>query len=128
MPLLTSKLGNNTGVPLGMNVTSPGLSDVVLLDLLNAPARENPANLVICGSPGRGKSQCAKNLNWSWLALGAGLHLFDPTDAREHERALTDFDDKIISTRPGRNLVSTDYEYFHLRRPPNAPSTICCRN
>jgi hypothetical protein len=106
VPLLSGKLGNNTGVPLGMNVTSPGLSDVVLLDLLNAPARENPANLVICGSPGRGKSQCAKNLNWSWLALGAGLHLFDPTDAREHERALTDFDDKIVidPTRPKFSL------------------------
>jgi hypothetical protein len=106
VPLLTSKLGNNTGVPLGESVTSPGLRDVVLLDLLNAPERENPANLVIGGSPGRGKSQCAKNLEWSWLALGAGLHIFDPTDAREHERALSDFDDKIIidPTRPKFSL------------------------
>ena len=48
------------------------------------------------GSPGRGKSQCAKNLIRSWLALGAGMHLFDPTDAREHERALNDFDNKIV--------------------------------
>ena len=82
MPLLASKLGNNTGVPLGMNLTSPGLRDVVLLDVLNAPARENPANLVICGSPGRGKSHVTKNLCRSWLKIGAGLHLFDPTDAR----------------------------------------------
>ena len=96
VPLLTNKLGNNTGVPLGMCITSPGLRDVVLLDLLNAPAREHTANLVICGSPGRGKSQCAKNLNRSWLALGAGLHVFDPTDAREHERALADFENKIV--------------------------------
>jgi hypothetical protein len=106
VPLLAGRLGNNTGVPLGMNVTSPGLCDVVLLDLLNAPLRDNPANLVIGGSPGRGKSQCAKNLAWSWLALGAGLHIFDPTDAREHERALTDFADKIIidPTRPTFSL------------------------
>ena len=107
VPLLTSKLGNNTGVPLGMSVTSPGLPDVVLLDLLNAPVRENPANLVIGGSPGRGKSQCAKNLEWSWLALGAGLHIFDPTDVREHERALTDFDNKIVID-PSRPTFSLD--------------------
>ena len=96
VPLLTNKLGNNTGVPLGMSVTSPGLREVVLEDLLNAPARENPMNIVLVGSPGRGKSQCAKNLIRSWLALGAGMHLFDPTDAREHERALNDFDNKIV--------------------------------
>ena len=107
VPLLASRLGNNTGVPLGMNVTSPGLSDVVLLDLLNAPQRDHPANLVICGAPGRGKSHCAKNLARSWLALGAGLHVFDPTDAREHERALADYADKIVID-PARPAFSLD--------------------
>jgi hypothetical protein len=107
VPLLATRLGNNVGVPLGLDVTSPGLRDVVLLDLLNAPSRENPANLVISGSPGRGKSECSKNLSRSWLALGAGLHIFDPTDAREHERALTDFDDKIVID-PARPRFSLD--------------------
>jgi len=107
VPLLAGRLGNNTGVPLGMSVTSPGLRDVVLLDLLNAPARDNPANLVIGGSPGRGKSHCAKNLAWSWLALGAGLHIFDPTDAREHEHALADFHDKVVID-PSRPRFSLD--------------------
>ena len=107
VPLLASRLGNNVGVPLGLDVTSPGLRDVVLLDLLGAPARENPANLVISGSPGRGKSECSKNLSRSWLALGAGLHIFDPTDAREHERALTDFDDKVVID-PARPQFSLD--------------------
>jgi hypothetical protein len=96
VPLLVAKLGNNTGVPLGMNLTSPGLRDVVLLDLLNAPARDNGANLVICGSPGRGKSHIAKLLVWAWLRLGAGVHIFDPSESHEHQRALTDFDDKIV--------------------------------
>jgi hypothetical protein len=96
VPLLASKLGNNTGVPLGMNLTSPGLRDVVLLDLLNAPDRENPANLVICGSPGRGKSHISKLLIWAWLSVGAGLHIFDPSEPREHQRALGGFDNKII--------------------------------
>jgi hypothetical protein len=96
VPLLASRLGNNTGVPLGMNLTSPGLRDVVLLDLLNAPARDNGANLVICGSPGRGKSHISKLLVWAWLLLGAGVHIFDPSEPREHQRALTDFDDKLI--------------------------------
>ena len=96
VPLLAARLGNNTGVPLGMNLTSPGLRDVVLLDLLNAPARDNGANLVICGSPGRGKSHIGKLLVWSWLLLGAGVHIFDPSEPREHQRALTDFDDKVV--------------------------------
>ncbi|MBV8928132.1 MAG: ATP-binding protein, partial [Mycobacteriaceae bacterium] len=96
VPLLAAKLGNNTGVPLGMNLTSPGLRDVVLLDLLGAPGRDNGANLVICGSPGRGKSHIGKLLVWAWLLLGAGVHIFDPSEPREHQRALTDFDDKIV--------------------------------
>lgn len=106
VPLLANRLGNNVGVPLGVNVTSPGLHDVVLLDLLNAPARENAANLVICGSPGRGKSSCGKNLTRSWLALGAGVHIFDPTEAREHERALGDVEKVVID--PARPRFSLD--------------------
>ena len=90
VPLLAAKLGNASGVPLGMNLTSPGLRDVVLLDLLGAPGRDNPANLVICGSPGRGKSHIGKLLIRSWLALGAGVHVFDPGEPREHQRALAD--------------------------------------
>ena len=92
VPLLATALGNNVGVPLGETITSPGLREIVLLDLLNAPARDNPGNLVVGGSPGRGKSQCAKNLVRSWLMMGAGVHLIDPTEAREHERALSTFD------------------------------------
>ena len=79
-----------------MNLTSPGLRDVVLLDLLGAPARENPANMVICGSPGRGKSHIGKLLIRSWLALGAGVHIFDPGEPREHERALADVADLVV--------------------------------
>ena len=96
VPLLASRLGNATGVPLGMNLTSPGLRDVVLLDLLGAPGRNNPANLVICGSPGRGKSHIGKLLIRAWLALGAGLHIFDPGERREHQRALADVDDLVV--------------------------------
>jgi hypothetical protein len=96
VPLLAARLGNNSGVPLGMNLTSPGLRDVVLLDLLGAPARDNPANLAICGSPGRGKSHIGKLLIRAWLALGAGLHVFDPSEPREHARALADFDDLVV--------------------------------
>jgi hypothetical protein len=105
VPLLATSLGNNVGVPLGETVTSPGMRQIVLNDLIGAPGRDNPGNIVIGGSPGRGKSQCAKNLIRSWLALGAGLWLFDPTDAREHERALSTFDDarkEVIDARHPR--------------------------
>jgi len=93
VPLQTTRLGNNVGVPLGETITSPGLREVVLHDLIGAPGRDNPGNLVIGGSPGRGKSQCAKNLVRSWLELGAGIHLIDPTEAREHQRALADVEE-----------------------------------
>ena len=96
VPLLTNTLGNRTGVPLGMNLTTPGLRDMVLLDLLGAPNRENPANLVICGSPGRGKSHIGKLLIRAWLALGAGVHVFDPGEPREHQRALADVEDLVV--------------------------------
>lgn len=94
VPLLATSLGNNVGVPLGETITSPGLREIVLNDLVGAPGRDNPGNLVIGGSPGRGKSQCAKNLVRSWLELGAGVHLIDPTEAREHQTALSDFDEQ----------------------------------
>jgi hypothetical protein len=96
VPLLANSLGNRTGVPLGMNLASPGLRDVVLLDLLGAPDRENPANLVICGSPGRGKSHIGKLLIRAWLALGAGLHVFDPGEPCEHQRALADVEELVL--------------------------------
>jgi hypothetical protein len=98
VPLLATSLGNNVGVPLGETITSPGLREIVLNDLIGAPGRDNPGNLVIGGSPGRGKSQCAKNLVRSWLELGAGMHLIDPTEAREHQTALSTFDEnkKVI--------------------------------
>lgn len=96
VPLISYRLGNNTGVPLGEVITSPGLRDVALCDLLGAPGRDNPGNLVVCGSPGRGKSHTVKNLEWSWLYSGAGLHIVDPTDAREHQVALQDWPDKQI--------------------------------
>ena len=106
VPLLAHTLGNRTGVPLGMNLTSPGLRDVVLLDLLGAPGRDNPANLVICGSPGRGKSHIGKLLIRAWLALGAGVHVFDPGEPREHQRALADVDDLVVIdlADPGRSI------------------------
>jgi len=108
VPLLSTSLGNNVGVPLGETITSPGMRQVVLNDLIGAPGRDNPGNIVIGGSPGRGKSQCSKNLIRSWLAMGAGLWLFDPTDAREHQRALSTFDEGrteiIDATRPRFSL------------------------
>jgi AAA-like domain len=109
VPLLSTSLGNNVGVPLGETITSPGVPEVVLNDLLGAPSRDNPANLVIGGSPGRGKSQLGKNLVRSWLEWGAGVHLIDPTEAREHERALSTFDgDKKVVIDPKKPRFSLD--------------------
>lgn len=91
VPLTSTSLGNNVGVPIGYTITSPGVPELVFNDLLGAPGREHAGNLVIGGSPGRGKSKLTKNLVRHWLALGAGVHLMDPTEAREHQRALESF-------------------------------------
>jgi hypothetical protein len=108
VPLLATSLGNNVGVPLGETITSPGLREIVLNDLIGAPGRDNPGNLVIGGSPGRGKSLCAKNLIRSWLELGAGIHLIDPTDAREHQTALSTFDDN------NKVIIDATHPHFSL--------------
>ena len=132
VPLLAARLGNNTGVPLGMNLTSPGLRDVVLLDLLGAPDRENPANLVICGSPGRGKSHIGKLLIRSWLALGAGVHIFDPGEPREHQRALADVDDLVVIDLADPGMSIDPLRIFAVRRrrrarrgSPAAAAGVC---
>ncbi|WP_276823885.1 ATP-binding protein [Mycolicibacterium mageritense] len=109
VPLVSSQLGDTFGVPLGMDITMPGMQDVVLSDLLAAPTRDKGATMVLGGDPGRGKSTCIKNLEYSWAKLGARLALFDPTPVREHERALTLIDEsKKLIIDAHQNRYSLD--------------------
>ncbi|MGD9620633.1 MAG: ATP-binding protein [Mycolicibacterium sp.] len=89
VPLVSSQLGDTFGVPLGLDITMPGMQDVVLTDLLAAPTRSKGAVMVLGGDPGRGKSTTTKTLEYSWAELGARLGIIDPTPVREHERALS---------------------------------------
>lgn len=88
VPLVSSQLGDPFGVPLGLDITMPGMMDVILSDILGAPSRSQPATAWVAGAPGRGKSNCAKMLVSSWADVGARLGIMDPTTTREHERAL----------------------------------------
>ena len=92
VPLLASKLGNNTGVPLGMNLTSPGLRDVVLLDLLNAPDAGEPGEPGDLRLAGPRQVAIAKNADpgrgWRWARACICSIRAEP---REHERALGRF-------------------------------------
>ena len=128
VPLLSNTLGNRTGVPLGMNLTSPGLRDVVLLDLLGAPGRDNPANLVICGSPGRG--QVPHRQAPHPVVAGAGrrrARLRSRRTARTPTRPGRYRRSGRRSTSPTRASASTRCGSFPTQSPPNTPSTTCCR-
>jgi hypothetical protein len=109
VPLVSSQLGDTFGVPLGVDITMPGMQDVVLTDLLAAPTRNKGAVMVLGGDPGRGKSTTVKTLETSWADLGARLGIIDPTPVREHERALSPIDDsKKLIIDAHRNRYSLD--------------------
>ena len=109
VPLVSSQLGDTFGVPLGVDITMPGMQDVVLSDLLAAPTRNKGAVMVLGGDPGRGKSTTVKTLETSWADLGARLGIIDPTPVREHERALSPIDDsKKLIIDAHRNRYSLD--------------------
>ncbi|WP_441964659.1 ATP-binding protein [Mycolicibacterium houstonense] len=109
VPLVSSQLGDTFGVPLGLDITMPGMQDVVLSDLLGAPTRNKGATMTLGGDPGRGKSTCAKTLVHSWANVGARLALIDPTSVREHERALMAIaEDKKLVIDAHRNRYSLD--------------------
>ncbi|MUL78779.1 ATP-binding protein [Mycolicibacterium sp. CBMA 226] len=97
VPLLATRLGNNVGIPIGETIISPGMREVVLNDLVGAPGRDNPANITIGGSPGRGKSSFVKNFELSLHKMGVGQHIMDPT-GWEHAKALEIIpdDEKVI--------------------------------
>src|SRR5258705_3116600 len=109
VPLVSSQLGDTFGVPLGPDITMPGMQDVGLTDLLAAPTRNKGAVMVLGGDPGRGKSTTTKTLEVSWADLGARLGIIYPTPTREHERALSPIDDsKKLVIDAHRNRYSLD--------------------
>lgn len=111
VPMVSSQLGDPFGVPLGLDITMPGMRDVGLCDVLGAPTRDKGAVLVAGGDPGRGKSTVVKTLEYSWAEIGARLGIIDPTQVREHERALAgvgDEDHRKLVIDAHRNLYSLD--------------------
>ena len=128
VPLLANTLGNRTGVPLGMNLTSPGLRDVVLLDLLGAPGRENPANLVICGSPG--PRQVPHRQAADPVVAGAGrrrAHLRSRRAARTPTRPGRCRRSGGDRPRRSRHVHRPAADLPATRPPPNTPWITCCR-
>lgn len=109
VPLVSSQLGDPFGVPIGIDITMPGMQDLVLTDIVAGPTRGRGGIMVFSGDPGRGKSTCAKTLNYSWAQQGVELGIIDPTAQREHERALTTIDDdKKLVIDAHRNKYTLD--------------------
>ena len=92
VPLISTGLGNATGVPLMVHCSTLR-REIVLLDLQGAPGRGHVPVILIGGSPGGGKSHCAKRIVLGlmmrrWMGQRSRVHVVDPTDTREWTKAL----------------------------------------
>lgn len=87
VPLISGGLGNATGIPFMVNHTTLR-REIVFIDLEGAPQRGHVPVLLVGGSPGGGKSHCTKLLVLAEMKRGARIHVCDPTDTREWQKAL----------------------------------------
>ena len=93
VPMTSAELGNATGLPLGIN-TANAHHAPVLLDLEGTARRNRNPCLVVCGSPGYGKSYAAKRIVTAQLHRGAQAFVVDP--GTEWAHALADHPGAVI--------------------------------
>lgn len=87
VPLISTGLGNSTGIPLLVNYSTLR-REIVLLDLQGASGRGHVGVILIGGSPGGGKSHCSKMIVIGLMKRRSRIHVVDPTDTREWEKAI----------------------------------------
>ena len=95
VPLISTQLGNATGMLLGFN-TSNANHSAVLLDLPGAARRNHNPCLVCAGAPGYGKSYAAKRIVRAEIQRGAQAFIVDPDDYREWATALADIPNTAV--------------------------------
>ncbi len=90
VPLISSQLGNATGMLLGFNKSNANNS-AVLLDLPGTARRNhNPCLICAGGAPGYGKSYTAKRIVKAELQRGAQAFIVEPDEYGEWATALAD--------------------------------------
>jgi hypothetical protein len=94
VPMTSTRLGNTSGLLLAVNKANAH-NGLVLLDLEGTARRNRNPCLVICGSPGYGKSYAAKRIISAQLDRGAQAFVVDP--GTEWARAM--------AARPGAVIV-----------------------
>ncbi len=106
-PLVSSALGNRSGILIGRNLATRRASPV-LLDLEGVAGRRGAPGLLLFGPPGGGKSQCAKRIVDALIKRGSQTSITDPGTMREWSTALAHHGDRVAVLDPARGAVSMD--------------------
>lgn len=100
VPLISSQLGNTTGMLLGFNKSNANNS-AVLLDLPGTARRNHNPCLICAGAPGYGKSYTAKRIVKAELQRGAQAFIVEPDEYGEWATALADVPNKAVIDMAG---------------------------
>ena len=100
VPLISSQLGNATGMLLGFNKSNANNS-AVLLDLPGTARRNHNPCLICAGAPGYGKSYTAKRIVKAELQRGAQAFIVEPDEYGEWATALADVPNKAVIDMAG---------------------------
>lgn len=103
VPLISTQLGNATGMLLGVNESTVNRS-AVLLDLPGTARRNRNPCLVCAGAPGYGKSYAAKRIVRAEIQRGAQAFVVDPDDYGEWSKALADIPNTAVIDMAGHNF------------------------
>ncbi|MBS9535927.1 ATP-binding protein [Mycobacterium sp. M1] len=106
-PLVSSELGNDTGILFARNMNTRRPAPV-LLDLEGTPERRGAPGMFFIGAPGGGKSQGAKRVVDGLVKRGSQVSITDPGTMREWEPALAHHGDAVAVLDPARGKVSMD--------------------
>jgi hypothetical protein len=111
VPLISSHLGNATGMLLGFNTSNANRS-AVLLDLPGTARRNHNPCLVCAGAPGYGKSYAAKRIVRAEIQRGAQAFIIDPDDYREWATALADIPNTAVIDMGGGHFGADPLRIF----------------
>jgi AAA-like domain len=100
VPLISSQLGNATGMLLGFNKSNANNS-AVLLDLPGTARRNHNPCLIYAGAPGYGKSYGSKKIVRAELQRGAQAFIVEPDEYGEWATALVDIPNKAVIDMAG---------------------------